>query len=102
MFYTGYMNPQRLIRLLIGITLIVALPTIGCFSWYSMEAISASNIFLRIIVLAAYPAIFIALAFLVKALTSPHLKKIQTWLSALCLALALLVILLARTGIIQG
>ena len=102
MFYTEYMNPQRLIRLLIGITLIVALPTIGCFSWYSMEAVSTSSILLRIIVLAAYPAIFIALAFLVQALSSPPLKKIQIWLSALCLALALLVILLARSGVIPG
>ncbi|MGC2459267.1 MAG: hypothetical protein WA435_14885 [Gallionellaceae bacterium] len=87
-------------RLLVGVILVVAMPSIACFGWYSLGSTPNASAFVRAMVVAAYPAAIISLALLVLALSSPKPSRRRVWVSALCLALTLAIVFVARSGIL--
>ncbi len=90
------MISSGLTRLLAGIIIAVALPSIACFGWYSMDSVQNASTALRAMVVIAYPAALIALTLLMLAFISARRSRLQVWASALSLALSVAVVLIAR------
>ncbi len=90
------MNTTHLIRFLTGAFLGVAMPSIACFGWYSLESVDNTNVYMRAVVAAAYPATLISMTFLMLALSSSKRSWFYVWISSLSLALALAVVLVTR------
>jgi uncharacterized membrane protein YhaH (DUF805 family) len=91
------MHAPPLTRQLAGIVLVVAIPSISCFGWYSQEAAGSGSALVQAIVITAYPAALISLALLVLTLSSAQRSRSRAWSSGLCLVLALAVVLFARS-----
>ncbi len=90
------MRISSLTRLFISVILVVALPGIGCFGWYSLDAVANTSTFVKVTVVAAYPAALISLAFLLLALSSSNRNWRTVWISGLFLAVALAIVIIAR------
>ena len=92
------MRASNGIRLFIGVILIVALPGIGCFGWYSLNALSTTNTLVKTIVVAAYPVALISAAVLLLALVSSNRNRRIVTVSGLSLATMLAIIFITRLG----
>jgi hypothetical protein len=90
------MFTSNLTRLLAAVMIVIAVPGIACFGWYSMESAGSTNALVQTIVIIAYPAALISLTFLVLAFISVKRNRYQVPISALFLALSLAVVILAR------
>ena len=96
------MRISSLTRLLIGVILVVALPGIGCFGWYSLDTVANTSTFVKVMVVAAYPAALISLAFLLLELSSSNRNQRSVWISGLSLAVALAIIFIARNTLLPS
>ena len=90
------MRISSLTRLFIGVILVVALPGIGCFGWYSLDAVANTSTFVKVTVVAAYPTALISLTLLLLALSSSNRNWRTVWISGVFLAVALTTIFIAR------
>jgi len=94
------MRAPYLTRLLVGAVLVVALPSIGCFGWYSLDSMANASTSVKVMVIAAYPAALIALTFLLLALSSSNRNRWHVQISGLSLAVALAIVFFARNGLL--
>lgn len=90
------MQASTAIRLLIGVILVVALPGIGCFGWYSLGTLSTADTLIKTMVVVAYPTALISLAVLLLALISKNQNRHLVWVSGLSLMTMVAIIFIAR------
>jgi len=90
------MRAPPLTRQLAGIVLVVAIPGISCFGWYTLEAAGSTSPIASAIIVAAYPATLILLTLLALELAPAQRNPRRLWGYALSLALSIAVILFAR------
>ena len=81
--------PHRLIRLAI----VVAIPAIACFGYYSVDHLSENNNQWTTLVLLAYPTILIGVIGLGMTLLSPRNSKFkqQFWIAVILIPTLLLI-----------
>lgn len=91
------MFTPRLIRQLIALMLVIAVPSFGCFGWYSLGTDSHASAFIQTLVIVAYPASLISAGLLILSVTSTTPKPRNLWISALSLLVMVSIILLARS-----
>lgn len=72
--------PDWLIRLVI----IVALPTVSCFGYYTLDYIDTSKGWLVLLVIAAYPTALIGVVGFFMSVTSSGRNRFATLLWAIC------------------
>ena len=84
--------PQWLIRAAVA----VAVPTIACFGYYSLESLGDDKGPWTLPVILAYPMALIGLIALAAQLLSPSRSKLVLWLSALCIVMPILFLFLVR------
>jgi hypothetical protein len=66
----------------------LALPTIACSGYYSLNRLGDDAGRWATLVILAYPVILISLLVLVSALLAPQISKLKLWASGACLILA--------------
>ena len=85
-----------LARRLLGLVLVLAVPSIACVGYYAIEdARDWSNV-ARWALPLAWPAALIGLAAVVATSLSPQRTRRQWWAAALCFIAPVLVLLVAR------
>jgi ACR3 family arsenite efflux pump ArsB len=90
------MQLPYLTRLLAGAILVILVPGIACFGWYSTESVADANAATLTLVIVAYPVVLIALTFLVLTLASARRSRFKLWASAVSLLLAIVVLFIVR------
>ena len=85
--------PQWLVRLAV----VVAVPGMACFGYYSLVYLGDEHASWSLPVLLAYPAALIGLVSLASALLSPQPSKRRLWLSAFCFIMPVVFLLVVRT-----
>jgi hypothetical protein len=94
------MHTPSLARLLVGVVIALAMPSIACFGWYSLASADKAGALVQAVVVAAYPAAILSLALLVLAHFSSRRSRRRVLVSAICLALSLAVVFVARSGVL--
>ncbi|TCV88225.1 MULTISPECIES: hypothetical protein [Methylomonas] len=89
---------NKLIHKLLILTLIIALPSLGCFSYYTIDKVNAgANAKLpALAILLAYPALLISLASFIVLRVSTRPSRLGSWLAAICLITSGAILLIAR------
>lgn len=94
------MLTSRLIRQLIALTLVIAVPSFGCFGWYSLGTENHSSAWTQMLVVIAYPASLISAGLWILNITSATPKRRNLWISALSLLVMVSIILLTRSHLL--
>ncbi|OQW75552.1 MAG: hypothetical protein BVN35_07795 [Proteobacteria bacterium ST_bin11] len=81
---------------LLALALAIALPSLGCFSYYSIEDTDANSAIPRLAVLLAYPILLISLATAIADRFSKRPSKYRLWLAGICLMVSSGILLWAR------
>lgn len=89
---------NKLSHKLLIFALIIALPSLGCFSYYTFEATNAGAIakLSELAVLLAYPTLLISLTTFIVLRTSKTPPRIRSWLVGSCLVVSAAILLIAR------
>jgi hypothetical protein len=96
------MSAPSSIRLLATAALALALPGIACFEWYSLDHVNVANSIVRVMVALAYPTMLISLMLLVLSASSATRSVWRVGACALVSAVAIMVIFLARDGLLSA
>jgi hypothetical protein len=88
-------------RLLATAAIVLAMPGIACFAWYSLDHVGGTNMIVRVLVALAYPTALIATTLLVLTASSPKRSIWRVGACALVSAVAIIVIILARDGLLS-
>lgn len=83
-------------RNIAGVILAIAMPGIACHGYYAVEALGAVSVFWRGVVIAAYPAALIGLAWCLLTLSSARRSNGGLWTAGLALAIPVCILLVAR------
>lgn len=83
-------------RKLLILTLIVALPSLGCFSYYTFEGNDVDNPLAALAMLLSYPVLLISLATIISLRYSKRPHPIGLWLVGICLVVSSAILLWAR------
>ncbi|WP_446808603.1 hypothetical protein ACH50O_15125 [Methylomonas sp. 2BW1-5-20] len=81
---------------LLMLALIVALPSLGCFSYYTAEDADPSTTLPALAILLAYPALLISLAAIIALRVSKKTSRLGSWLAGSCLIVSAAILLIAR------
>lgn len=90
------MNELRLPEWLIKLIIIVALPTVTCFGFYSVDHLDSNNSLLILLVILSYPVALIGIigAFRVLYLHEKTKIKLSFWI--LCIVVSVIIQLATR------
>jgi len=91
------MNTPNLPQWLVRIIIIVAIPTIACSGYYSLQHLGEKESVWTTPTLLAYPIALIGIIGLATALSSPQSSRLKIGLWTLCLAIPIAFLLLVRT-----
>jgi hypothetical protein len=91
------MNTPDLPQWLVRLAVVVAVPTMACFGYYSLETHGDARGYWTLPVVLAYPAALMGLIAFVAALTSRRRSRGKLWLSALCFIVPSVFLLLLRS-----
>ena len=83
-------------RKLLALALVIALPSLGCFSYYSIEGSGSNSAIPALAVLLAYPILLISLTTAVADRFSKRPSKYRLWLAGICLMVSSGILLWAR------
>ena len=84
--------PEWLIQLVI----IVSLPTVSCFGYYSLEFLEEKKSMVVLLVIISYPVALIGLVGLFRSLISPERTKLALSFWGLCLIMPTIIIIWVR------
>lgn len=88
---------NHLLRKLLMLALVVALPSLGCFSYYTFENAEQRSSIPPFATLVAYPALLISLAGVLTCRFSARRFDIGVWIFGAVLAASLTILLWARS-----
>jgi len=83
-------------RKLLALALIVALPSLGCFSYYAAEDAHANNPLAALAIVLSYPALLISLATVIALRLSKRPHRLGLALAGTCLIASAAILLWAR------
>jgi len=81
---------------LLSLALILALPGLGCFSYYTLEEAGPNTALPALAFMIAYPALLISLTILIMLRVSKKPSRPGTWLAGSCLIISAAILLIAR------
>lgn len=81
---------------LLVLALIVALPSLGCFSYYTLEDAESNTALPASVILLAYPVLLISLASIIAMRVSKRPRRLGSWLAGTCLLVSVAILLIAR------
>lgn len=96
------MNRPQLPSWIIPLIIAVALPTIACFAYYSLDELNSpgqfgvENRFWTLAIILSYPASLIGLIGLIIALSAPQKSIMKYCLWGICMLIPMVFLLLAR------
>lgn len=90
------MKPSPIHLWLAGIAVAVAIPSIGCFGYYTLQDLGEAGTRWAALVILAYPVALIGLVWLVATSFSPRRTKLRLLASALCFTVPAGFLLLVR------
>jgi hypothetical protein len=83
-------------RWLVGAILMVAMPSIACFGYYSVSSLGEASGAASMLIVLAYPMALIGLCALVATAMSQQRTSRRLWTAALCFAVPATFLLLIR------
>ncbi len=87
---------NQLSHKLLVLALIVALPSLGCFSYYTLEDADSNTTLPVSIILLAYPVLLISLTSIIAMWVSKRRSRLGSWLAGACLLVSAAILLIAR------
>ena len=90
------MNTSTVPFWLIRLAVIVALPTIACFGYYSLDYVGQERGVLATLTVLAYPTAIVSSIGVVAVLLSRKRSRALLWLTSLCLAGSIAFLLILR------
>lgn len=72
-------------RKLLALALVAALPSLGCFSYYTVESADLNNGIPTPLFLLSYPLLLISLAAVIASRFSKKPSRLGLWLAGICL-----------------
>jgi len=89
-------NTIRLPQWLIQLIVVVALPAVTCFGYYSLNYLGEDEAIWALPVMMAYPVALIGMVGLFRALFSPGRSRLALLLWALCIIVPIAILLWVR------
>jgi hypothetical protein len=90
------MTSSSIPRWLVGVVVAVAIPSIACFGYYTLEDLGETGHRWATLVILAYPTALVGLVWLVATCASVHRTGVRVAASALCFAIPASFLLLVR------
>ncbi|CAD6873015.1 hypothetical protein [Methylomonas fluvii] len=81
---------------LLILALILALPGLGCFSYYTLEEAGPNTALPALAITIAYPTLLISLTTLIMLRISKKPSRPGAWLAGSCLIISVAILLIAR------
>jgi hypothetical protein len=90
------MKPIQLPQWLIQLVIVVTLPTVTCFGYYSLDYLGEDKAIWALPVMMAYPVALIGIVGLFRALRLPVCSRLKLSLWALCIIVPVIILLWVR------